>query len=67
LEGLSKSEFEEMTGLQIRLTIPYMNENITIANNRHEPLLTKYPNDSSSLNIKQAALQIAELGRQSYG
>jgi CheY-like chemotaxis protein/MinD-like ATPase involved in chromosome partitioning or flagellar assembly len=67
LEGLSKTEFEEMTGLQIRLTIPYMNENITIANNRHEPLLTKYPNDSSSLNIKQAALQIAELGRQSYG
>lgn len=67
LEGLTKAEFEQMTGLQIRLTIPYMNENITIANNRHEPLLAKYPNDSSSLNLRQAAMQIAELGRQSYG
>jgi pilus assembly protein CpaE len=67
LEGLSKTEFEQMTGLQIRLTIPYMNENITIANNRHEPLLAKYPNDSSSYNLKQAATQIAELSRQSHG
>jgi CheY-like chemotaxis protein/MinD-like ATPase involved in chromosome partitioning or flagellar assembly len=67
LEGLSKTEFEEMTGLQICLTIPYMNENMTIANNRHEPLLTKYPNDSSSFTIKQVAMQIAELGQQSHG
>jgi len=67
LEGLSKTEFEEMTGLQIRLTIPYMNENMTIANNRHEPLLTKYPNDSSSFTIKQVAMQIAELGQESHG
>ena len=67
LEGLTKTEFEEMTGLQICLTIPYMNENMTIANNRHEPLLTKYPNDSSSFTIKQVAMQIAELGQQSHG
>jgi pilus assembly protein CpaE len=67
LEGMSKTEFEQMTGLQIRLTMPYMSGNFTIANNRHEPVITKFPDDSSALTIKQAALQIAELGQQSLG
>lgn len=67
LEGLSKTEFEQMTGLQIRLTMPYMSGNFTIANNRHEPVIAKFPNDSSTFTLKQAALQIAELGQQSHG
>jgi CheY-like chemotaxis protein len=67
LEGLSKAEFEEMTGLQIRLTLPYMSSNFTIANNRHEPVIAKFPNDSSAFTLKQAAMQIAEMGQQSHG
>lgn len=65
LEGLTKPELEQMTGLQVRITIPYMSGNMTVANNRHEPLLSRDPNDSGSLTIKQAASQIAEMGQQS--
>lgn len=65
LEGLTKLELEQMTGLQVQITIPYMSGNMTVANNRHEPLLSRDPNDSGSLAIKQAASQIAEMGQQS--
>jgi len=67
LEGLSKTELEQMTGLQIRLTMPYMSGNFSIANNRHEPVITKFPNDSSAFTLKQAASQIAEMGQRSHG
>jgi pilus assembly protein CpaE len=67
LEGLSKTELEQMTGIQIRLTMPYMSENFTIANNRHEPIIAKFPDESSSVTLKQAALQIVELGQRSHG
>ncbi len=67
LEGMTKTELEQMTGLQIRLTMPYMSGNFTIANNRHEPVVAKFPSDSSALTLKQAAIQIAELGQQSHG
>ncbi len=64
LEGLSKTEIELMTGLQIRLTMPHISGNFTIANNRHEPVIAKFSNDSSALTLKQAAIQIAELGER---
>jgi MinD-like ATPase involved in chromosome partitioning or flagellar assembly len=64
LEGLSKTEIEQMTGLQIQLTMPHMSGNFTIANNRHEPVIAKFSNDSSALTLKQAAIQIAELGER---
>jgi len=66
LEGLTKIELEQMTGTQIRLTLPYMSSNFTVANNRHEPLITKFPNDSSTFTLKEAAIQIAELGQHSH-
>jgi pilus assembly protein CpaE len=65
LEGLTKLELEQMSGLQVQITIPYMSGNMTVANNRHEPLMSRDPNDSGSLTIKQAASQIAEMGQQS--
>jgi Flp pilus assembly CpaE family ATPase len=67
LEGLSKIELEQMTGLQIPLTLPYMSGNFTVANNRHEPVIAKFPNDSSTFTLKQAATQIAELVHHSHG
>jgi DNA-binding response OmpR family regulator len=66
LEGLTKNELEQMTGTQIRLTLPYMSSNFTVANNRHEPLISKFPNDSSTFTLKEAANQIAELGQHSH-
>ena len=65
LEGLTKPELEQMIGLPIRITIPYMSGNLTVANNRHEPLISRDPGDSTTMTIKQAANQIAEMGQQS--
>jgi len=64
LEGLTKTEFEQMTGLQVRVTIPYMSGNLTIANNRHEPVLQRFPDDSVALTLRDITHQVAELGRQ---
>jgi MinD-like ATPase involved in chromosome partitioning or flagellar assembly/ActR/RegA family two-component response regulator len=65
LEGLTKTELEQMTGLPIQLTIPYMSGNFSVSNNRHESVINKFPNDSATLTLKQAASQIVELGQKS--
>jgi Flp pilus assembly CpaE family ATPase len=61
LEGLSKKELEQVLGMPIRSTMPYMSGNFTLANNRHEPVLSKFPIDSAAITLKQATLQIIEL------
>jgi len=65
LEGLTKAKAEEILGVEIRGTIPYMEGNFTLANNRHEPIATKFPNDTSTIMLEQSARQIAELGLRS--
>ena len=55
LEGLTKIELEQMTGLQIRLTLPYMSGNFTVANNRHEPVIAKFPNNSSTFTLETSS------------
>jgi len=67
LEGLTETGLEQMIGMQIQLTMPYMGGNFTIAINRHEPVIAKYPNEASTLILKQAAIQIAELGERVPG
>jgi pilus assembly protein CpaE len=62
LEGLTKAELEKMIGLPVRLTIPYMGDNLTVANNRHEPITARFPNDSVSMLLKQIAKQLLEVG-----
>ncbi len=66
LEGLSKMEFEQLTGMAIRVTLPYMSGNFTLANNRHEPILSKYPGESPAMILMQAAREIAELGQKRH-
>ncbi len=64
LEGLTKNEAEQMLGLQIRMTMPYLGGNFTLANNRHEPLVSKFANDSAAIMLNQATEQIANLCKQ---
>jgi pilus assembly protein CpaE len=59
LEGVTKAEAEKMLGLEIRLTMPYMMGNFTLASNQNMPVLTKFPNDTASLVLKQAALDMS--------
>ena len=61
LQGLTKAEVENMLDFQVRMTIPYMGDNFTNANNRHEPVLIRFPTDSSALVLEDISRQIIEL------
>ncbi len=61
LEGLSKADAEKILGINIRLTVPYMMSNFTLANNQNIPVTTKFPTDTVSLTMKQAAVEISEM------
>ena len=61
LEGLTKAEVEKQIGLPIRMTLSYMGDNFTVANNRHEPIMTRFPNNSAALSLKEIGLQMAEI------
>jgi hypothetical protein len=61
LEGLMRSDVEEMLGKAIRVTVPYMGGALTLANNQHQPLSKKSAFDSSSIAFQQATLQIIQL------
>jgi len=52
LEGLTKTEAEEIIGLPIQAVIPYMGSNFTLANNLNQPIITKYPEDTTSIILK---------------
>ena len=65
LEGLTRLELKERIGLPIGITMPYMGDNFTVANNRHEPLATRLQNDSSILLLKQAVNQMIEMDKPS--
>lgn len=64
LEGMTKAEADEMLGLQIRATMPYMGGNFALANNRHEPVADKFPGDSATFMLLQAASQMSDLGQR---
>ena len=59
LEGLTKSQVEEILGTVIQLAIPYMGGNFTLANNLHQPVVDKFPQDSVSISLRQASDEIS--------
>jgi len=61
LEGVSKTEAEQIIGLPIHLTIPYMMSNFTLANNQNIPVPMKFPSDTASMMLNQAAMEISSL------
>ncbi|HET9905085.1 MAG TPA: response regulator [Anaerolineales bacterium] len=64
LEGLTKAEAEEIIGLNIKTTLPYMGGNFALANNLHQPITTKYPTDTASIIFKETAGDMARLARR---
>ena len=67
LEGLTRTEVEQMIGLPIRLTMPYVGGNFTLASNRHEPLITRFPGDAAALTLQEAARAIVEVAEGGHG
>lgn len=61
LEGLTKAEAEKIIGLEIRTAVPYLGGNFALANNQHLPFSFKFPNDTASIVLKEAAQQMARL------
>ena len=59
LEGLTKAEAEKILGINIKLMVPYLMGNFTLANNQHMPVSTKFPTDTASMVLKQAALDMS--------
>ena len=61
LEGLTKNEAEGIIGIPIKLTMPYMGSNFTLANNLNQPITTKYPRDTASIVLKDATESMVKL------
>jgi len=60
LEGLTKVEAEKILELEIKLMIPYMMGNFTLANNQNTPVSVKFPTDTAALVLKQAAIEMSQ-------
>ena len=61
LEGLTKSEIEEILDLEVRTSLPHMRGDFTLANNLHQPVRSKYPHAAVSLELKETALEMISL------
>ena len=64
LEGLTKTQAEEIIGLPIKTTMPYMGSNFALANNLNQPITVKYPTDTAAIILKGAAEEIVNLARR---
>ena len=64
LEGVTKAQAEEIIGLPIKTTMPYMGGNFALANNLNQPITVKYPTDTASIILKGAAEEIVNLARR---
>jgi pilus assembly protein CpaE len=60
LEGLTKAEAEKILGIDIKLTMPYMMGNFTLANNQNIPISVKFPTDTATMILKQMALEMSQ-------
>jgi pilus assembly protein CpaE len=60
LEGLTKAEAEKILELDIKLTMPYMMGNFTLANNQNTPVSVKFPTDTATLMLRQAAMEMSQ-------
>ena len=64
LEGVTKTQAEEMIGVPIKTTLPYLGGNFALANNLNQPITVKYPTDTASIILKGAAGDIVTLARK---
>jgi len=64
LEGLTKAEAEQIIGLPIQTVIPYMGSNFALANNLNQPIITKYPEDTTAIVLKETANNMINLANK---
>jgi hypothetical protein len=64
LEGLSKAEADKLLGIEIKTTMPYLGSNFSLANNLHQPILVKFPNDTASVVMTGSAQQMVDIAKK---
>ncbi len=64
LEGSTKAEAEKIIGIEIKTAMPYLGGNFALANNLHQPITVKFPNDTAAIVLKDASQQMANLARR---
>ncbi len=64
LEGLTKDDAEKIIGLQIKTTMPYLGGNFALANNQHQPMSLKFPNDTAAVILRETARDMATLAKK---
>lgn len=60
LEGLTRERIEAMLGHPVQMTVPYMRDNFTVANNQHMPFLVKYPANTMGLILRDGAQRMLQ-------
>lgn len=65
LEGLSKADTETDLGISIRAAIPYLGTNFAFANSHHQPITLKFPHDTASIILSDAAREMMAQARKS--
>ncbi|MBI2758737.1 MAG: response regulator [Chloroflexi bacterium] len=64
LEGLTKAEAEKIIGVEIKMAMPYLGGNFSLANNLHQPITLKFPQDTASVVLKEASQQMVDQARR---
>jgi len=64
LEGLTKAEAEEILGFPIKAALPYMGSNFALANNLNQPIILKYPDDTSAIIFNDTANSMKNLAEE---
>lgn len=67
LEGVTKTQAEEIIGLPIKTTMPYLGGNFALANNLNQPITIKYPTDTASIIFKETATDMVKLAQRLRG
>ena len=64
LEGVSKPDAERILNVPIKAAIPYLGGNFAVANNQHQPYSSKFPKDTASVVLMEAAKEMASLAEK---
>ena len=67
LEGVTKTQAEEIIGLPIKTTMPYLGGSFALANNLNQPITVKYPTDTASIILKETAADMVKLAHRLRG
>jgi len=66
LAGLTRDQAEKSIGLPIQAAVPYLAENLSLANYQNRPYCMKFPGDTTSIILSETARQMVELARQRH-